>query len=192
MVGVESRFWVAVTPRGRPEKALAPTPALLPGKSHGRRSLRSMESLGVGHDWATSLSLFTCMQWRRKWQPIPVFLPGESQGRGAWWAAVYGVAQSQTRLKWLGSGSSTWTADTQRLRVMTPASSAGGAACWLRGVGVAEWLRPACSLNLPLGFLRNLSHSDLDGLGPQDKGCFWTSNYWGLFSSLERNIDSQV
>ena len=33
------------------------------------------------------------MHWRRKWQPTPVFLPGESQGRGAWWAAVYGVAQ---------------------------------------------------------------------------------------------------
>ena len=35
----------------------------------------------VGHDWATSLSLFTFMHWRRKWQPAPVFLPGESQGR---------------------------------------------------------------------------------------------------------------
>ena len=30
---------------------------------------------------ATSLSLFTLMHWRRKWQPTPVFLPGESQGR---------------------------------------------------------------------------------------------------------------
>ena len=44
--------------------------------------LRSMGSLRVGHDWATSLSLFTFMHWRRKWQPIPVFLPGEFQGRG--------------------------------------------------------------------------------------------------------------
>ena len=44
--------------------------------------LQSMGSLGVGHDWATSLSLFTFMHWRRKWQPSPVFLPGESQGRG--------------------------------------------------------------------------------------------------------------
>ena len=50
-----------------------------------------------------SLSLFTFMHWRRKWQPTPVFLPGESQGRGAWWAAVYGVVQSQTRLKRLSS-----------------------------------------------------------------------------------------
>jgi len=37
----------------------------------------------VGHDWATSLSLFTCMHWRRKWQLTPVFLPGESQGQGS-------------------------------------------------------------------------------------------------------------
>ena len=58
--------------------------------------LQSMGSLRVGHDWATSLSLFTFMPWRRKWQPTPAFVPGESQGRGDWWAAVYRVAQSQT------------------------------------------------------------------------------------------------
>ena len=45
--------------------------------------LQCMGSLRVGHDWATSLSLFTFMHWRRKWQPTPVFLPGESQGRGS-------------------------------------------------------------------------------------------------------------
>ena len=43
--------------------------------------LQSMGSWRVGHDWATSLSLFTFLHWRRKWQPTPVFLPGESQGR---------------------------------------------------------------------------------------------------------------
>ena len=45
--------------------------------------LQSMGSLRVGHDWATSLSLFTFVHWRRKWQPTPVLLPGESQGRGS-------------------------------------------------------------------------------------------------------------
>ena len=45
--------------------------------------LQSMGSLRVGHDWATSLLLFTFMHWRRKWQPPPVFLPGESQGRSS-------------------------------------------------------------------------------------------------------------
>ena len=67
--------------------------------------LQSMGSLRVGHDWATSFSLFTFMHWRRKWQPTPVFLPGESQGWGAWWAAIYGFTQSWTRLKWLSSSS---------------------------------------------------------------------------------------
>ena len=42
--------------------------------------LQSMGSLRVGHNWATSLSLFTFMHWRRRWRPTPVFLPGESQG----------------------------------------------------------------------------------------------------------------
>ena len=41
---------------------------------------QSMGSRRVGHDWVTSLLLFTFMHWRRKWQPTPVFLPGESQG----------------------------------------------------------------------------------------------------------------
>ena len=45
--------------------------------------LQSMGSLRVRHDWATSLSLFTFVHWRRKWQPTPVFLPGESWGWGS-------------------------------------------------------------------------------------------------------------
>ena len=45
--------------------------------------LQSMWSRRVRHDWATSLSLFTLMHWRRKWQPTPVFLPGDSQGWGS-------------------------------------------------------------------------------------------------------------
>ena len=45
--------------------------------------LQSMGLPRVGHDWATSLSLFTFMHWSRKWQPTPVFLPGESRGRGS-------------------------------------------------------------------------------------------------------------
>ena len=45
--------------------------------------LQSMESLRVGQDSVTSLSLFTFLYWKRQWQPTPVFLPGESQGRGS-------------------------------------------------------------------------------------------------------------
>ena len=42
----------------------------------GAGRLQSMGSLGVGHDWETSLSLFPFMNWRSKWQPTPGFLPG--------------------------------------------------------------------------------------------------------------------
>ena len=68
------------------EKAMAPHSGTLAWKipwmeEPGR--LQSMGSLRVGHDWATSLSLFTFMHWRGKWQPTPVFLPGESQGWGS-------------------------------------------------------------------------------------------------------------
>ena len=45
--------------------------------------LQSMGSLRVRHNWANSISTFTFLHWRRKWQPTPVFLPAESQGRGS-------------------------------------------------------------------------------------------------------------
>ena len=68
------------------EKAMAPHSSTLAWKipwaeEPGR--LQSMGSSRDGHNWATSLSLFTFMHWRRKWQPTPVFLPGESQGQGS-------------------------------------------------------------------------------------------------------------
>ena len=90
------------------EKAMAPHSSTLAWKipwTEEPGGLQSMGSWGAGHNWATSLSLFTFMHWRRRWQPTPVFLPGESQGRGAWWAAVYGVTQSRTQLKRLSSSS---------------------------------------------------------------------------------------
>ena len=59
--------------------------------------LQSMGSLRIGHDWATSLSIFTFMHWRRKWQPTPVFLPGESQGWGSLvGCCLWGCTESDT------------------------------------------------------------------------------------------------
>ena len=59
--------------------------------------LKFLGSLRVGHDWATSLSLFTFMRWRRKWQPTPVFLPGESQGWGSLvGCCLWGCTESDT------------------------------------------------------------------------------------------------
>ena len=68
------------------EKAMAPHSSTLAWKipwmeEPGR--LQSMRWLRVGHNWVTSLSLFTFTHWRRKRQPTPAFLPGESQGQGS-------------------------------------------------------------------------------------------------------------
>ena len=68
------------------EKAMAPHSSTLAWKipwmeEPGR--LQSMGSRRVRHEWAASLSLFTFMHWRRKWQPTPVFLPEEFQGQGS-------------------------------------------------------------------------------------------------------------
>ena len=68
------------------EKAMAPHSSTLAWRIpwvEEPGGLQSMGSLRVRHDWATSLSLFTFLHWRRKRQPTPVFLPGESQGRGS-------------------------------------------------------------------------------------------------------------
>ena len=62
--------------------------------------LQSMGSLRVGHDWATSLSLFTFMHWRRKWQPIQCSCLENPRDGGAWSSLG---SHSQTWLKWLSS-----------------------------------------------------------------------------------------
>ena len=76
-----------------------PTPVLLPGKPHGRRSLVGCSPWGRTEldTTVTSLSLFTFMHWRRKWQPTPVFLPGESQGQGSLMGCcLWGRTESDT------------------------------------------------------------------------------------------------
>ena len=73
--------WIHVYPL---EKAMAPHSSTLAWKIPWTEEPGGLQSVGllrVGHDWATSLSLFTFMHWRRNWQPTPVFLPGESQGQ---------------------------------------------------------------------------------------------------------------
>ena len=75
--------------------------------------LRSMGSLRVGHDWATSLSLFSFIHWRRKWQPTPVFLPGESQGQGSLvgcclWSRTVGHAWSDLAVAVRANWHSLW------------------------------------------------------------------------------------
>ena len=69
-----------------PEKAVATHSSTLAWRipwTEEPGGLQSMGSWRVGQDWAISLSFFTFIHWRRKWQPTPVFLSGESQGWGS-------------------------------------------------------------------------------------------------------------
>ena len=85
---------------------MAPTPVLLPGKSHGRRSLVGCSPWGRKELDTTErlhfhFSLSCIGEGNGNWDCLE-----NPRDRGAWWAAVYGVAQSQTQLKQLSSSSS--------------------------------------------------------------------------------------
>ena len=86
-----------------------PTPVLLPGKSHGRRSLVSYSSWGRKESDMTERLHFhfslSCIG-EGNGNPLQYYCLENPGDGGAWWAAVYGVAQSQTRLTWLSSSSS--------------------------------------------------------------------------------------
>ena len=99
-------------PANAGDMGLIPSPGRFPGEEMATHSriltweipwteepggLQSMGSQRVGDDLATSLSLFTFMHCRRKWQPTPVFLPGESQGRGSLVGCrLWGCTESDT------------------------------------------------------------------------------------------------
>ena len=83
-----------------PEKAMAALSSVLAWRIPGTEEPRGLQSMGsqrVGHNWATSLSIFTSMHWRWKWQPTPVLLPGESQGqRSLVGCRLWGCTESDT------------------------------------------------------------------------------------------------
>ena len=82
------------------EKAMAPHSSTLAWRIPWMEEPGGLQSIGllrVRYDWVTSLSLFTFMHWRRKWQPSPVFLPGESQGWGCLvGCCLWGCKESDT------------------------------------------------------------------------------------------------
>ena len=86
-----------------------PTPVLLPGKSHGQRSLVGYSPWGREQSDTTE-RLHSHFSLSRTGEgngnPLQCSCLENPRGRGAWWAAVYGVAQSRTWLKWLSSISS--------------------------------------------------------------------------------------
>ena len=92
------------------EKAMAPHSSTLAWKIPWMEEpgeLQSMGSLRINHNWATSLSLFTFMHWKWNGNPLQCSCLENPRDWGAWWTAVYGVAQSRTRLKRLSSSSRT-------------------------------------------------------------------------------------
>ena len=110
------------------EKAMAPQSSTrawkIPWTEEPGRLL-SMGSLRVGHDWTTSFSLFTFMHWRRKWQPTPVFLPGESQG----WGSLVGCCFGSHRV---GHDWSNLAAAAAALLTLSGMRGGGvGPRCWL-------------------------------------------------------------
>ena len=86
-----------------------PTPVLLPGKSHGQRSLVGCSPWGLEESDMTERLHFhfslSCIV-ERNGNPLQCSCLENPRDGGAWWAAVYGVAQSPTRLKRLSSSSS--------------------------------------------------------------------------------------
>ena len=86
-----------------------PIPVLLPGKSHGRRSLVGCNPWGRKEsDMTEQLHLHFSLSRTREGNgnPLQCSCLENPRDGGAWWAAVYGVAQSRTRLKQLSSSSS--------------------------------------------------------------------------------------
>ena len=85
-----------------------PTPVLLPGKSHGWRSLVGYNPWGrYESDTTEQLHFHFSLSCIGEGNGNPLQCSGleNPRGGGAWWAAVYGVAQSRTRLKGLSSSS---------------------------------------------------------------------------------------
>ena len=97
---LEGQFW---------RRRWHPTPVLLPGKSHGRRSLVGCRPWGREESDRTERLHFhfslSCIG-EGNGNPLQCSCLENPRDGGAWWAAIYGIAQSRTRLKWLSSSSS--------------------------------------------------------------------------------------
>ena len=127
-----------------------PTPVLLPGKSHGRRSLVGCNPWGRWGSDTTERLHFHFSLWcigEGNGNPLQCSCLENPMDGGAWWASVYGVTQNQTRLKRLSSSSSSVVGDR------------GIDAFWVTGT------RPWMALNACLGkkkILRNVFEESSD------------------------------
>ena len=135
-----------------------PTPVLLPGKSHGQKSLVGCSPWGHWESDMTEwlhfhFSLFIFMHWRRKWHPIPLILPGESQGQGSlvgcclWgrrvgddWSNLAAANTSPSLMTWPGMiftiySPLPWRRQWHPTPVLLPGKSHG----WRSLIGCSPW-----------------------------------------------------
>ena len=139
--------------------------------------LQSMGLWRVGHDWATSLSLFTCMHWRRKWQPTPVFLPGESQGRKRWLNGEKGVATCGYNKRGEEGGPSPTFVHTAAATLPCPPhlhwqSARYRTRCVLRGITIVSQISCMYAYSLALSRLALCNSMDCSPPGSSGHGIF--------------------
>ena len=190
-------------------------PVLLPGKSHGRRSLEGCSTWGRwGLDmteWLHFHFSLSCIG-KGNGSPLQCYCLENPRDGGAWWAAIYGVAQSQTRLKWLSSSSSSqlWkrherglgkpcllylkAIDRRRQWHPTPVLLPGKSHGWRSLVGYSPWGREESYTTARLHFHFSLSLSCIgEGNGnplqcsclknPRDRGVLLGCCLWGRTES---------
>ena len=114
----------------------------------------------IGHDLATSLSLLTFMHWRRKWQPTPVFLPGESQGQGSLVGCrLWGCTKSDTTEATQQQQQSDYAQHIENL----PAS-AGDVETWVQSLGQEDPLEESTATHSSILAWKILWTEELGGL----------------------------
>ena len=115
--------WLALSSNSTRRRRWHPTSVFLPGKSHGQRSLVGCSPWGRDESDTTErlhfhFSLSLSRIGEGNGNPLQCSCLENPRDGGAWWAAVYGVAQSRTRLKWLSSGTSTSISSSFPLKVV--------------------------------------------------------------------------
>ena len=113
--------WLALSSNSTRRRRWHPTSVFLPGKSHGQRSLVGCSPWGRDESDTTERLHFSLSLSRigeGNGNPLQCSCLENPRVGGAWWAAVYGVAQSRTRLKWLSSGTSTSISSSFPLKVV--------------------------------------------------------------------------
>ena len=131
-----------------------PTPVLLPGKSHGQRSLAGCSPWGREEldttKWLHFHFSFSCIG-EGNGNPLQCSCLENPRDGRAWWAAIYGVAQSQTRLKWVGSSSSIKLLQSSlTVRNRMVCSPQGSSVHGILQAGIHKWLAmPFCRGSSP-------------------------------------------